>query len=620
MSAALASNIVPLFDVPAADQGVVATAEQDELDLSKFRRDFSDYVTVKSAEIDEAREAWRYYSGDQWTREQLETLRKRKQPPITFNLVDIMCDGSVGVLAQTRGDPKAYPRTPDSEEAAEVATESIRAVLDGSNWEADETEAIRQAYVGGIAVAQLEFVEGDNQDDDIIVSRIDPTTFFYDPRSIEADFSDARFMGVSKWCTPDDIDEMFPGTADDIQDCLDGGEMTAFDSDRDALWVQGRTRIRLVEHWYKKGGVWRYVFYAGNVQLAAGVSPHMDERGKPICRFFAFVNRIDQDGDHHGFVRRMKGPQDAINQHRSKALHIMNTRQIKMRRGASSAEIDEARREAARPDGVLLWDNTPDEVEVNQPATEFLQQTQYYSDAKAMMEQFGPTQAALHGDKSGRAVAMIMQAGMAQLGPFVTNLRNWRLRIYKAIWAQVKNTWTNERIIRVTADQEAPKFLAVNQVQRDPATGMPAIDPRTGQPAIVNALSTMNVDIILDEGPNSVNVMSDVFDLLGTLAQNKVPVPPAALIEASSLPGSVKKKLIGIMTAPNPLQDAAGQTKIENMQADTRHKLASAEHQTALARREHVGTHLDAVDTVVNAQPDLPQLPPPQPLPVQPGF
>ena len=615
MSAAISSNVVafPGRDRPESDENGPG------VDLAKFRRAFTDYATTKTAEIDEQREAWRYYYGAQVSPEMLKVWKARGQPAIIFPMIDIVADGAVGIIAQTRGDPKAFPRTPNNDEAAEIATQCIRTVLDDSIWEPEETEAIRQAYVAGIAVAQIEFVEGDWQDDDVKVSRIDPKSFYYDPRSIEADFSDARYMGVSKWSTPDEVDELFPDRGEEVQDALDGGELTtAFDTDTDNLWAQGRKRVRLVEHWYRERREWRFCFYAGNVELMSGVSPYVDEKGRTICRFFAFANRIDHDGDHHGFVRRLKGPQDAINQHRSKAIHIMNTRQLKVRRSALDGDLQDLatlRREAARPDGVILYDNDPGDIEIITADAGFLQQTRYYEDAKAQMDQFGPTHVAMmSGDKSGRALAMMMQAGMAQLGPFVTNLRSWRLRIYRAIWSNVKRSWTNERMIRVTADQDAPKFLAVNQVARDPY-GNPMMGHNGGPPMMTNAVSSMNVDIILDEGANSVNVMSDVFDLLSTLAQNKVPIPPAALIEASSLPSSIKQKLLGILSQPDPAQEAGNQATIENKNADTAQKLAKAEHDRALASREHVGAHVDLHSAVIDGAAAVHGMtPPPQPM------
>jgi hypothetical protein len=55
--------------------------------------------------------------------------------------------------------------------------------------------------VRGIAVAMLDTIPGDMGDQDVSIEVIDGRSFFYDPRSIEPDFSDARFKGISKWAT-----------------------------------------------------------------------------------------------------------------------------------------------------------------------------------------------------------------------------------------------------------------------------------------------------------------------------------------------------------------------------------------------------------------------------------
>lgn len=617
MSAALATNVV------AFPGRAMAGLDEDEPgpNLDKFRRQFSDFATVKADEIDETREGWAYYYGDQVPPDVLKAWAKRGQPAIIFPMVDTVADGATGIISEMRGDPKAYPRTPNNEEAAEVSTQCLRSVLDQSDWPTADMEAIRQAYVGGIAVAQLEFVEsGDPQtrEDDVEVRLVDPRTFYYDPRSVEPDFADARFMGVSKWCTPDDVEEMFPDTGEDIQGEIEGGELTAFDEDRDQLWVQARKRIRLVEHWYKERGEWRVCYYAGSMMLRDDASHFLDERGRSICRFFAFANRVDHKGVHHGFVRRLKGAQDSINQTRSKGQHLMNTRTVKKRKGAGAQTTEDVRKEAARADGVLLFDSDPGEVQIIESTNAFMQNLQFYEMAKQHLERFGPTQPTMgsNGDISGRALAMLMRAGMAQLGPFITNLKDWRLRIYRAVWAQVKNTWTAERMVRITGDQDAPKFLTVNQFARDPY-GQVLSGP-DGQPIVAaNALSRMNVDIIADEGPNTVNVMADVFDLLTTLAQNKVPIPPAAIIELSGLPGSIKAKLVQMLSQPDPSKIATLTAALKNKDADTLAKHAKADHDTALAERERLGGHIDVASAFREAA--QPQFAAPVPQPALPG-
>jgi hypothetical protein len=42
----------------------------------------------------------------------------------------------------------------------------------------------------------------------------------------------------------------------------------------------------------------------------------------------------------------------------------------------------------------------------------------------------------------------LQQAGIAELGPFILAYRNWKLRVYRAVWNIVQQTWTAERYIR----------------------------------------------------------------------------------------------------------------------------------------------------------------------------
>ena len=586
-----------------------APSPEDEgaLDITELRKQFSDYVAIKQAEIREARNALRYYHGDQWTKEQLDTLQARGQPAITFNRIGRKIDGLVGVLEKLRGDPKAVGRVENDEQGAELSTQCIRYALDMSRFAAQETEALRKGACTGIVIAELGIVAGDKLDPDIDVASVDATTFFYDPRSLKLDFSDARYMGVSKLVTQDEFDELFPGKWDEALSSLDDTGETEFDLDRAYLWSQGRTRLRLVEHWYRAKGEWRFAFYAGAELLRAGLSPFFDEKGKTVSRYDAFAVHVDEAGDHYGFVRNLIGPQDAMNQHRSKSVHIMNTRQLKVNRraiGGDQPDIETLRREAARPDGVMLYDGDPNDVEVIEGQQEFIRQTQYYQDAKDEIEQFGPNPQLIGGqapDQSGRAFAMAQQSGIAELGPFLAQWRAWKLRLYRKIWVAQQRNWTAERILRVTNDQGAARYMTINTV---------AVDA-FGRPMLVNAIGQIDVDILIDEGPDTTNVMGDVFDTLQSLAQNNVPVPPAVIIEASALPQSKKKQLIGMLSQQDPQAAAAKQQVLQvalaNKQADTLKKQSDAKaaqaravHSLALAHHETQKTHATSTGTAID--------------------
>jgi hypothetical protein len=303
----------------------------------------------------------------------------------------------------------------------------------------------------------------------------------------------------------------------------------------------------------------------------SGDSPFFNERGMSISKYNAFATMIDIDGDHYGFIRRLRGPQDAINQHRSKAMHIMNTRQLKIKEGAVD-DVEVTRREAARPDGTLVYRGDKADLEIVQPDQEFLQQTNYYNDAKAEIDGFGPNQQLIQQfgqNVSGRAANMLQQAGLAELGPFLKNFRMWKLQRYRSAWCAAQRYWTAERMLRVTDDADVAQFLQVNGVDLDP----------WGRPILVNMLGNIDVEIKIDEGPDNETVMGDVFDLLMALSQNNVPVPPQAIIEASTLPLSEKKKLQAMVSQPDPEKQATTQVLLADKQADATLKNAKAQNE-----------------------------------------
>jgi hypothetical protein len=530
--------------------------------LTVRRREFEDYATVKSREIEEQRSSWRYYHIDQWTPEQLKVLRKRHQPPITFDRTGRKIDSLSGTIRRLRTDPKAYPNTPRGEQGAEVATQVIRTINDASFAEDLEVECCRDGLIHGIGVDELVLTEGDKGDADLRFQYVDPKTFFYDPRSLRTNFQDTRFHGVYKWVDVDELDILVPGASDQVKEAIDGdgGYWTAFDTDRENLWIDSRNRVRLIDHWYKRGGMWRWCLHTGNVELLSGESQFKNERGMSISKYHAFANMVDIDGDHYGFIRRLRGPQDAMNQHRSKAIHIMNTRQIKIQEG-SVDDVEVTRREASRPDGTLVYRGDKSNLEIIQPEAEFLQQTKYYEDAKSEIDSFGPNQQLIQEfgqNVSGRAANMLQQAGLAELGPFLKNFRMWKLERYRASWVAAQTYWTAERMLRVTDDEGVAQFMQINSMEFDP----------WGRPALVNMLGNIDVEIKIDEGRDSETVMGDIFELLMGLSQNNVPVPPQVIIQASGLPLSEKKKLIAMLSQPDPMKQASQQALIAKTQAE----------------------------------------------------
>jgi hypothetical protein len=87
-------------------------------------------------------------------------------------------------------------------------------------------------------------------------------------------------------------------------------------------------------------------------------------------------------------------------------------------------------------------------------------------EAKNEIENFGPNPALIGQgleDSSGRAIQLLQQAGIAELGPYLSAYKNWKIRVYRDIWNIIQRYWTSERWIRVTDDQNVAQFFQINK-------------------------------------------------------------------------------------------------------------------------------------------------------------
>jgi hypothetical protein len=535
---------MPGLDEDAAAPSPVDDEQDPEFDLAALRKQYLDFESTKSEEIAEQILSRHYYHADQWSATDIGKFKLRNQPVLTTNRIARKIDGVAGICERLRMDPKAYPRTPNHDAGASLATASIRYVLDAEEWNTKSAEDVRQAAINAIGGMEL-FIKagqgGKPGDYDIGFDLVESETFFYDPRSVRLDFSDVRFMGVAKWLDSDVAAEMFPEHADTIRDMMTSGPggLNWQQHDREKMWVNtDLKRVFLIEHWYLRAGCWYYCFYVDMTELKRGKSMFYGGDGNTICRYVMWSANVDHDGDRYGFVRNLKSMQDEINARRSKALHILNTRRIVMTEGAVQ-DIEVVRKEAARPDGIVVIN--PGEAhkfdfDDARTLADMQGQLEFLGEAKQEIENFGPNPA-ISGEgienRSGRAIALTQAAGMAELGPFMTSWRGWKIRFYRAIWANAQRYWTGERWIRITDDDDMIQFISLNKLTVD----------EWGTPSIENAIGTIDVDIIIEEGPDTLTMQQDTYDTMIALAQKGAEVPPEVILELAPIDSQTKKKL-----------------------------------------------------------------------------
>jgi hypothetical protein len=560
-------------------------------DTVRLRRQYQDFASAKYDEGAEMLEARHYYHGDQWTKEEINTLRSRKQPVVTSNRIVRKIDAVVGLVERLRQDPKAFARTPKHDQGAEIATATLRYVLDSNDWKSKSGRIARGAAIDGISGIEYDLVPGDEGDPTLEMHIVYGDGFFYDPRSYDEGFTDCRYLGVAKWLGLDQAIELFPDKAEELESMVESASdmvnITEFDKEKN--WVNSQERkIRLADHWYVKSGKWQWCMYSGHVVLMQGISPFVDEKGKTFPRYRMFSAGVDHDGDRYGFPRNLKSPQDEINHRRSKSLHLLNSRKVISEKGAVD-DIETSRREWARADGWIEINPGLKMEPDNSTIADFKGQLELLQEAKNEIENFGPNPALIGQgleDSSGRAIQLLQQAGIAELGPYLMAYKNWKIRVYRDIWNIVQRHWRAERWIRVTDDQNVAQFFQVNKLSMD----------EYGRPQIVDALGSLDVDIIIDEGPDTVNMQGDAMTVLQSLGPQFLQQFPEIAIELTPLPASVKKPMLDKIQAqqnrpppPDPRMmavQAKTQADMQMMQAKTQMEGQKAQQDAALKAQQ----------------------------------
>lgn len=531
-----------------------------------------------------------FYDGQQYTPQELDAFKRLRLPDVVMNHIQPAINSITGVARNMQVDPRALPRNPGDEEAAEIATKVLRYISDINRFDTVvRGDCLEDAVIGHAGAV---IITWDEDTEDIGCERVKNEEFIWDAASREYDFSDARYLGRHRWAWIEDVAAMFPDKADKLRAGQDQSVAIdpAMDDKPRFQWAdKGKTggRIAVVELYHRERGTWMRSLFTRDCMLEHGESPLLDARGRPSCGVVAFSIYLDVDNNRYGPVQTMIPVQKEANKRRQKLLQHANNRQLMMIPDAIiDADTETARREAARPDGVIPVGYQP------VPAGEMAAfQSQLLQDAKQHIDRLTPAPAVLgrqDANQSGRAIMARQQAGMQELSPVFVRLADWTLRCYRAMWARARQYYTDPKMIRITDDIKTVQMLQVNEpiVQMMPTIQLGPFGESmmVQMPQVTgykNRLAEMQMDIIVDAQPDTAALQEEQFQGLAQMAANGLPIPPEILIRASSLPN--KRELLDVMEKaqgqPNPDQQAEaqkGSAEAEKLAAEAEYKKTQA--------------------------------------------
>lgn len=664
-----------MADSPATEVSVEVTAVAVELPSLSTRVEWYDdwdEQTAKSRE--DARRDRDYYDGHQWTPEEVAALEARNQPVIVKNRIARKINFILGEEIKKRIDPVARPRTPMHEDAARAATDALRYVEEEQQFDQVRSAVLKNVLVEGYGGAVKELVEEDGGDYSHVLRHVEWDRLFYDPHSRVPDFSDAKYVGLIQWLDIDDAVELYPEAADALRAALlkAPSNTSSLTDDAPRGWVdRKRQRVKVAEMYFRIGRDW----YRSDFTESADLRPPertyiVDQKGRSRCPLVMMSCYVDAEGSRYGVVRGLIGPQDEINKRSSKALHLLNVHGVIAERDFVR-DPEKFQRELAKPDGyaeVEAGGLQEQRVQVRDGGQLAQGQFALLQDAKADIDTIGPSSSTLPDlpdSSSGRAFMARQQAAAQELGPIFDQLRTWDRQVFELDWACIKAHWTQEKWLRVTDDAEdnGYRFVALNrrmtrgqrfaelmhgeqppplpkalemaagpmapmvlgqiqQVAQQAAQSGQQLPPQalmqlvSQHPAMTqeftqNAVEEMDVDIILDESPDTAILAQEEFatlaDLMPSVVQTRpdmAPVVSSMLIKASSLPN--KRELLKAMEqGPDPKAEQQKAQVTQLQQALAQAQLAVEQTRAELQKAQAAKANAEAQAVAPKAQAEV---------------
>ncbi|PIZ30479.1 MAG: hypothetical protein COY40_04595 [Alphaproteobacteria bacterium CG_4_10_14_0_8_um_filter_53_9] len=530
----------------------------------------------------EAREAFDFYDGDQWSSDEKAKLADVGQAPIVINKIASKVDNIAGteVAGRTRILYQSRSGVANEAETARVLSDLALYVAERNDQAVELSHVFRDGLVSGIG--WLDVGVEDSDEGALIFNRAeDPFSVVWDPMSRRADMSDMRFVCRERWLSSHDMETMFGeagmaafgkgkagvplgGSAAWAMRGAGGESINYYDGAREVMrvvevqYLEPTTvwRVRLpsgaIQLCTDKKDVKRFTalhkgaevddaselmrarvaYFAGDVLLSDEALPYW-HGGFTLIPYV--YKRHKKDGRPYGLVRAAVHPQRELNKRRSKAMHLLNTAQV-------IADIDAVddpnvlAREAARPDGMILKRAGKD-LRIIRNTDLAVSQVQIMENAgRDIQDVMGVFDEALGRETNAVSGIAIQQRQMAtslnQMFAFDA-LRRTKKRLGEQILALMKQHFTHEMAVRITDTFGAGTMIGLNQPLRDDM-GREVLG-EDGQSLVQNDPRVGAFDVVVEEVADVASAREREAQQLKLLIDAGVPVPPEVLVEMSGV-------------------------------------------------------------------------------------
>lgn len=158
----------------------------------------------------EARDAFNFYAGKQWSETDIEKLKDQQRVPVTFNRTAILIDAVIGYEVNNRQETRYIPRTPGDAKVNELLTEGANYFRDQCDAEFEESDAFRDMCITGMGWTNDRLSDERNPEFDLVRDRVDPLRMLWDPSARKPNLDDARYIMYEADFSKDEAKALVP--------------------------------------------------------------------------------------------------------------------------------------------------------------------------------------------------------------------------------------------------------------------------------------------------------------------------------------------------------------------------------------------------------------------------
>ncbi|MDE2105367.1 MAG: hypothetical protein KGL39_49530 [Patescibacteria group bacterium] len=162
--------------------------------LETVQRWLKDAVGHRNKWRAEAKKAYDFVSGEQWSPEDRQVMEDQMRPVTVFNRIAPIVDAIVGHETANRQAVSYLPRQVGASMPAELISAAAKWVRDECGAEGEESDAFFDCVVTGEGWTDTRVDYDDDPDGKIITERVDPREMDADPSSQKKNYSDAKWI------------------------------------------------------------------------------------------------------------------------------------------------------------------------------------------------------------------------------------------------------------------------------------------------------------------------------------------------------------------------------------------------------------------------------------------